>query len=67
MNYTWVCYYELESKRQSMEWKHVDSLVKKKFWTQWSVKVMLPVFWDIKGSIPFDFLGKGATVNSASY
>ena len=32
---TWVYQYEPESKRQSMEWKHTDSPMKKKF------KVML--------------------------
>lgn len=43
---TWVCQYEPESKRQSMEWKHVGSPVKKKFKSQRSTrKVMLTVFW----------------------
>jgi hypothetical protein len=28
---TWLHYYEAESKRQSMEWRHTFSLVKKKF------------------------------------
>ena len=31
---TWVFHYEPESKRQSMEWKHVSSPVKKKFKSQ---------------------------------
>ena len=30
-------------------------------------KVMLTVFWDIKGLISIDVLEKGATVNSASH
>ena len=38
----------------------------KKFRTQWSVKkMMLTVFWDMKGPIISDFLEKGTTVNSA--
>ena len=43
-----------------MEWKHTDSPVKKKrFQVQWSVKkVMLTVFWDMKGRITIDFLEK---------
>ena len=52
----------------SMEWKHTDTLVKKKFWVQQSVKkVMLTVFLDMKGPIIIDFLEKGAVVKSASY
>ena len=44
---TWVFHYEPESKRRSMEWKHVSSPVKKKFKSQKSLrKVMLTVFWD---------------------
>ena len=46
-------------KRQSMEWKYTDSLRKKKFWVQQSVKkVILTVFWDIKGFITIDFFEK---------
>ena len=29
MGYTWVCYHEPESKRESIEWKHIDSSKKK--------------------------------------
>ncbi|BFZ13665.1 hypothetical protein BsWGS_16704 [Bradybaena similaris] len=65
---TWVCQYEPESKRQSMEWKHVGSPVKKKFKSQRSTrKVMLTVFWDMQGPITISFLEKGGTVNSANY
>ena len=35
---TWVFHYEPESKRRSMEWKHVSSPVKKKFKSQKSLK-----------------------------
>ena len=56
---TWVFHYEPESKRRSMEWKHVSSPVKKKFKSQKSLrKVMLTVFWDRNGPIT-KFLGKG--------
>ena len=58
---------ELESKRQSMEWKHC-SQKKKKFQVQWSVKkVRLIVFWDTIRPNTINFLEKSATVNSASY
>ena len=33
-----------EFKRQSVEWRHTNSRVKKRFWAQWSVKVMLSIF-----------------------
>ena len=55
-------YNDSGSKRQSKEWK-LAGVDKKKS----RAKVMLPVFWDTKGSISIDFLEKGATVNSVSY
>ena len=60
----WVYHYEPESKRQSMEWKHLGSPTKKKFKTQPSAgKVRLTVFWDSKGPILEDYLEKGRTIN----
>ena len=50
-----------------MERKHIDSPVKKTFWVLQSVKVILTVFWDMKGPMTIDFIEKGATVNNASY
>ncbi|XP_042150143.1 histone-lysine N-methyltransferase SETMAR-like, partial [Ixodes scapularis] len=45
---TWVWHFEPESKRQSMEWKHAGSPVKK-FKSQRSTrKVMFNVFWDMQ-------------------
>jgi len=65
---TWVHHYEPESKRQSMEWKHLGSPANKKFKTQPSTgKVMLMLFWDSKGPILEDYLEKGRTINSARY
>ena len=65
---TWVHHYEPESKRQSMEWKHPGSPVKKKFKTRASAgKVMLTLFWDQKGPILEDYLEQGCTINSARY
>ena len=55
-----------KKKKQSMEWKHTDFLVKKKFQAQQSVKkIMLTVSWGMKGPITIGFFEKGATVNSA--
>ena len=52
-----------ESKRQLIEWKHIDSLVKKKFQVQQSVKkVMLIVFQNMKVPMTIGFLEKDATL-----
>jgi len=65
---TWCHHYQLESKRQSMEWRHVNSPSKKKFKTLPSAgKVMCTVFWDRKGVILLDFLEPGQTINSDPY
>ena len=49
---SWVHHYSPETKRQSLEWKHPSSPVKKKFKSQLSAgKVMLTIFWDSKGPI----------------
>ena len=40
-------------------------LVKKTFQVQLSVKMILTVFWGIKGPFTIDFLEKVATVNNA--
>ena len=65
---TWCHHYEPESKRQSMEWRHVNSPSKKKFKTLPSVgKVMCTVFWDRKGVILLDFLEPGQTINCDYY
>ena len=64
---TWVWHYEPESKWQSMEWKHVDSPVKKKFKSQRSMgKAMLTILWDMQGPITISFLQKESFVNSAN-
>lgn len=65
---TWVHHFEPESKRQSMEWKHTSSPVKKKFKTQASAgKVMLTVFWDAQGAVLCDYLEEQRTINSQYY
>ena len=65
---SWVYHFEPESKRQSMQWKHLSSLANKKFKTQASAgKVMLTIFWDVNGPILVHFQEKGQTVTSARY
>jgi hypothetical protein len=46
---TWVFHYALQSKAESMTWKHPHCPVKKGFKTVQSPgKVMATVFWDIR-------------------
>ena len=55
----WVWHYETDLKRQIMEMKYTDSPKKKTIRAQLSIKkVMLIVFWDVKGPITIDFLEK---------
>ncbi|CAH8530202.1 unnamed protein product [Dicrocoelium dendriticum] len=54
---TWVYLNEPDSKRQSMEWKHIGSPVKEKFKSQRSTrKVMFTVFGISKAQSPFHSL-----------
>ncbi|GBO06247.1 hypothetical protein AVEN_221164-1 [Araneus ventricosus] len=57
-----------ESKAASMMWKHPSSPSQKKFKVSPSTqKLMLIVFWDMKGVLLTEFLPHGSTVNSATY
>ena len=65
---TWVHHYEPECKRQSMEWKHPQSPIRKKFKSQPSAgKLMLTVFWDSQGPILEHYQERGSTINSVRY
>jgi histone-lysine N-methyltransferase SETMAR len=65
---TWIHHYDPETKRQSMQWKHVNSPPPKKFCVQKSAgKVMATVFWDAEGIIMVDYLEKGKTVSGEYY
>ncbi len=65
---SWVHHYEPETKRQSMSWKHSDSPTVKKFKAQpSSKKVLLTIFWDMKGTILCDYLETQRTINSEYY
>ena len=43
------------SQKIFMKWNNTDSPVKKMFWAQWLVKVMLTVFGDLKEPMNIDF------------
>jgi len=57
---TWAHHYELETKRQSVEWHHPQSPRKKKFKTTPSAgKLIVAVFWDIDGVILVAVMARG--------
>jgi len=65
---TCVHHFEPECKRQSMEWKHPQSPIRKKFKSQPSAgKLKLTVFWDSQGPILEHFQERGSIINSACY
>lgn len=65
---TWCYLYDPQSKRQSSEWKSPRSPRKQKFRADRSKgKVMLEVFFDIKGIVHFEFIPEGRTVNKNLY
>jgi len=68
MNETWLYHYDLETKQQSMEWRHSGSACLKKFRVQKSAgKVLASIFWDQDGVILIDYLRKGQTINAEYY
>ena len=65
---TWFHHFDPETKRQSMEWHHLDSPTKKKPKTMPSAKkIMGTVFWDAEGCILIEFLEPGKTINASHY
>jgi hypothetical protein len=64
----WYYHCDLETKQQSMEWRHSGSPSPKKFREQKSVgKVLASIIWD-QYSIPLiDYLPKGQTINAEYY
>lgn len=65
---TWVHHYTPETKRASMQWKHVTSPSPRKFRVQRSAgKVMATVFWDVKGVLLLDFLERNHTITGQHY
>jgi histone-lysine N-methyltransferase SETMAR len=65
---TWIHQFEPESKRQSMQWRHIASPPPRKFKVVPSMqKVMATVFWDASGVLLVDFLPHGQTITAARY
>ncbi|KAE9534118.1 hypothetical protein AGLY_008854 [Aphis glycines] len=65
---TWVYGYDIETKRQSSQWKSVTSpRPEKDRQIRSNVKTMLIIFFDIKGLIYYEFVPTGQTVNQTYY
>ena len=63
-----LCYYDRETKQQSVEWRHNSSLRPKKFLVQESAgKVLTSIFWDQDGILLIDYLPTGQTINAEYY
>jgi len=68
MDKTWLYHSDLETKQQSMEWRHSGSSRPKKFRVQKSAgKVLTLIFWDQDGILLIDYLPKGQTLNAEYY
>ena len=64
---SWFHHFEPETKRQSMEWRHLHSQSKKTKAVPSAVKMMGTVFWDAEGLILVEFLERGQTITAARY
>jgi histone-lysine N-methyltransferase SETMAR len=65
---TWCFQYDLETKRQSMQWKTQNSPRMKKARMSWSqVKTMLVCFFHHKGIVHYEFIAQGQMVNQQCY
>ncbi|PNF14668.1 hypothetical protein B7P43_G11440 [Cryptotermes secundus] len=68
-NETWFHHFQPERKRQSQQWKHVNSPPpnKSKAGHTSSGKVMMTFFFDCKGPLLVEFLEHGATISAQRY
>jgi len=68
MDETWLYHYDLETKQQSVEWRHSGLPRPKKFRVQKSAgKFVASIFGDEDGILLIDYLPKGQTINAEYY
>jgi len=68
MDETRLYHYDLETKQQSMQWRHSGSPRPKKFRVQNSAgKVLASIFWYQDGILLNDYVPKGRTINAEYY
>ena len=65
---SWIFEYDLETKRQSLQWKSLTSpRPKKARMSKSKIKVMLIAFFDVRGIVHTEFMPKGHTINQHIY
>ncbi len=65
---SWIFQYDPETKRQSLQWKYPGSpRPKKAKMSKSQIKVLLIVFFDIRGIVHMEFLPQGTTINQHVY
>jgi len=68
MEETWLYHCDLETKQQSMDWRHSGSPRPKIFRVQKSAgKFLASIFWDQEGILLIDYLPKVQTINAEYY
>ena len=67
MEETGLYHYDLETKKQSMEWRHNVSPRPKNSVQKSAGKVLASIFWDQDGILLIDYLSKGQTINAENY
>ena len=65
---TWVYKFNIQTSQQSSEWQtRGEPKLKKPSQSRSKVKVMLIVFFDIRGMVHHEFVPEGQTVNKEYY
>ena len=65
---SWIFKYDLETKRQSLQWKYPSSpRPKKARQSRSKIKLMLIAFFDVRGIVHMELLPQGQTVNQHIY
>ena len=65
---SWLCGYDIETKAQSSQWKHLEEpRLKKACQVRSNVKVFLNVSFDCNGVVHHEFFPQGRTVNREYY
>jgi len=68
MDETWLYNYDLETKQQSMEWRHSGSPRPEIFRVQKSTgKFLASIFWDQDGILLINYLPKSQAINAEYY
>ena len=62
---TWFHHFDPETKRQSMEWHHLDSPTRRPKTVPSATKILGTVFWNAEGCTLIEFLEPGKAINAS--